>query len=349
MSFAGRKHRSGNSGRGEVAIPGAVGNNNGELLHVPIGITARNEARNILTLLASLGEAVSRASAELGLTYGLYVLLNDNSDHTPELLAGVANVTVWHTTGGIVEAQRMLVERCSQGAPFLVFSDADILVDPGALLEISRVMLACPEVEVAYAEKYPIPPVRRTPLAKALYLYNLREGYQTARHYFNGQFFALRRWQIPKPEELRWDPRLDTPFLHLAAGIRIDDIYLSREVLSRAGPGAIRCLPAGIRYRPPETLRGMFRKYQRMRLELERMACYFPHTESVHQRWGRRRADGAKLSGAPFTEKCFYALFQAALWLCKAAYCAQKLYFTHLSSRPCPTWSPVVETKERMP
>lgn len=219
------------------------------------------------------------------------------------------------------------------------------MVDRDALLEISRVVLACPEVEVAYAEKYPIPPRRRTPLARALYLYNLREGYQTARHYFNGQFFAIRRWHIPTPGELCWDPRFDSPFLNLAAGIRIDDIYLSREILSRAGKGAIRCLPAGIRYRPPETLRGMFRKYQRMRLELERMACYFPRPEKTHG----RRADASKIASAPTAEKLYYALFQAALLVCKAAYFAQKLYFTHFSKRPCPTWSPVVETKERMP
>jgi hypothetical protein len=194
-------------------------------------------------------------------------------------------------------------------------------------------MLNCPEVEVAYAEKYPLSPLRTTLLARALYLYNLREGYQTTRHYFNGQFFALRRWRIPKPEELRWDRRLNNPFLNLEAGIRIDDIYLSREVLSRVGP---------------ETLRGMFRKYQRLRLELERLDCYFPKPERAHRRW-RRRPDRAKLVAAPFSENLYYALFQAALWLCKAAYRAQKLYFTHFSSRPCPTWSPVVETKERMP
>jgi len=317
---------------------------------IPIGITARNEAKNILALLSSLREAVHYASAELPCTYQLHILLNDNTDHTPALIAGLDDVTVWHTTGGIVEAQRRLVEQCRDSAPFVVFSDADILVDRDTLLAITRVMLTSLEVEVCYAEKYPIPPIRRTPLARALYLYNLREGYQTARHYFNGQFFAIRHWRIPKPDELHWDRRLDTPFLHLSAGIRGDDIYLSREVLSRAGPGAIRCLPAaGIRYRPPETLRGMFRKYQRMRLELERMACYFPQTESVHQKWGRRRADRSKLRAAPFGEKLHYALFQAALVLCKAAYHAQKLYFTYFTSRPCPTWAPVVETKERIP
>jgi glycosyltransferase involved in cell wall biosynthesis len=314
---------------------------------IPLGVTARNEAKNIVAFIESLRQAVDRASRELPCTYRVIVLLNDNTDNTEELLAGFGDIEIWHTEGGIVEAQRTLAERCGD-APFLIFSDADILVDRDALLEISRAMLASPEVEVAYAEKYPIPPMRRTPLAKALYLYNLREGYQTTRHYFNGQFFALRRWHIPKPSELTWDAARDNPFLNLAAGIRVDDIYLSREVLSRAGPEPIRCVTAGIRYRPPETLRGMFRKYQRMRLELERMDCYFPQTEGAHRKWGRRRQDPAKLAAAPFSEKLYYALFQAALCLCRAAYCAQKLYFTYLSRRPCPTWFPVVESKERM-
>jgi hypothetical protein len=314
---------------------------------IPIGVTARNEAKNILVLIESLRKAIARACADLGCTYELHILLNDNTDHTPALLSGEPDLTIHHTYGGIVEAQRVLVEQCGQGAPFLVFSDADIRIEPEALVEITRVMLSFPEVEVAYGEKYPIAPLRSTPLAKALYLYNLREGYQTTRHYFNGQFFAIRRWSIPKPEELRWDGSIDTPFLNLAAGIRVDDMYLSREVLSRMGPDAIRCLQAGIHYRPSETLRGMFRKYQRMRLEIERLNRYFPTTQAVHRKWGRRRVNTRTLRRAPFSERLYYALFQSALVLCKIAYHAQKAYYTYLSARPCPTWFPVTETKER--
>ena len=107
-------------------------------------------------------------------------------------------------------------------------------------------------------------------------------------------------------------------------------------------------MEAGIRYRPPETLRGMFHKYQRMRLELERMECFFPQTRNTHAKWGRRARDNSKLAAAPFAEKIDYAIFQAALLLCKAAYHAQKLYYTNFAKRPCPHWTPVVETKERM-
>ncbi len=318
-------------------------------LIIPIGITARDEAANILGLLCSMRVAISRASQELACTFHIHVLLNDNRDNTAQLLAAFHDITVWHTSGGIVEAQRTLAQFCGRWAPFLVFSDADILVDPEALLEVSRAMLTCPELEIAYAEKRPLPPVHQTTLATALYLYNLREGYQTTRHYCNGQFFAIRRWDIPTAAALNWDRTRDTPFLNLAAGIRVDDIYLSRDVLSRAGPGAIQCVPADIFYRPPATLRGMFRKYQRMRLELERLDHYFPAMRSAHMRWGRRGHDKSKVSNASIVEQMHFRVFQAALILCKVAYHVQRWYFTHLSPVPCPTWFPITETKEQIP
>ena len=312
---------------------------------IPVGITARNEAANILVLLASLRASAARAAAALGVTYEFHVLLNDNQDHTPELLAGQADLRIWHTQGGLVEAQRALVTARPE-APFVIFSDADILIHAETMRELTEAMLTRPEVEIAYAEKFPILPRRRTPLARALYFYNLREGYQTKRNYCNGQCFAIRRWHIPPVEELHWDPAADNPFLHLAAGIRTDDIYLSRELLRRAGPGAFHCAPSGIQYRPPETLIGMFRKYQRMRLEIERLHCYFPESQPVHRQWGRRRLHLENLRRAPLLEKLYYGVFQAALVLCKLAYHAQRLYYTHLSRRPCPTWLPVSETKE---
>jgi hypothetical protein len=316
---------------------------------IPIGVTARNEASGIGGLLASLRVAVARASTELGCQYTLHVLLNDNEDETPRLLAGHRDLNVWNTRGGLVEAQRAMVER-SGNSPFLVFSDADILISPDALLEVTRAMLEDTELEIAYAEKYPVAPSRRTPLARALYLYNLRDGYQTERHYFNGQFFAIRHWAIPRPSELCWNIASNNRFLDLAAGIRCDDIYLSRELLGRAGRRAIRCVPGGgIRYRPPETLIGMFRKYQRMRLEIERLDRYFPTSLAVHRQWGRRRLDTARLAAAPLSERCYYRIFNAALLLCKLAYLAQRFYFTHFGGRPCPTWLPVSETKERIP
>jgi len=303
---------------------------------IPIGITARNEAKNIRALLASLRVAVARAEAACGLRFELHVLLNDNEDHTVSLLRDQRDLTIWQTYGGIVEAQRALVE-ARPGAPWILFTDADILIHPDTVTELSRAMRDHPDVEIASAEKYPLPPRRRTLLARALYYFNLREGYQTKRLYCNGQCFAIRCWDIPKPSGLRWNPAADNPFLHLAAGIRCDDIFLS---LGRA-PEALLCTPAGIQYRPPETLQGMFRKYQRMRLELERMAYFFPR-----ERPRGRRLDRTLLRQAPWREQALYGVFQAALLLCKGAYWAQRVYYSRWAKAPCPTWRPVEETKE---
>ncbi|MBM3734236.1 MAG: glycosyltransferase [Acidobacteria bacterium] len=313
---------------------------------IPIGITARNEARNILALIESLKASIARAESETGCRYQLHLLLNDNTDETPQLAASIPGLTVWHTTGGLVEAQRAFAEAFAGRAPFVIFSDADILAGSGTVAAVTRAMLGDSRLVIAYAEKYPVEPLRRGLLARALYLYNLREGYQTRRHYLNGQFFAIRHWNIPKVEDLNWDPALDNGFLNLKAGIRCDDIYLSRVALARSGPESILCVPEGIRYRPPETLTGMFRKYQRMVLEIERLHCYFPETRPAHEQWGRRRLDRSLLAAAPLREKFYYAVFQAGLLLCKAAYAAQRIYYSRFSSAPCPTWRPVAETKE---
>jgi glycosyltransferase involved in cell wall biosynthesis len=314
-------------------------------LTIPIGITARNEAANIRSLLASLRTSVAAAESALPVRFELHVLLNDNEDDTEQLLAGQPGLTIWHTRGGLVEAQRTLVN-ARRHAPFVIFADADIRIHPATITELAQALLTNPAIQIAYAEKTPLPPLRRSPLARALYLYNLREGYQTRRNYCNGQCFAIRRWQIPSPAALRWDPAADNRFLNLAAGIRTDDIYLSRELLQRAGPDAFFCAPSAIAYRPPETLRGMFRKYQRMRLEIERLHHYFPQTRPAHDRWGRRRPDRSRLAAAPLDEKAYYLLFQSALLLCKAGYHAQRLWYSRFAATPCPTWLPVEETKE---
>jgi hypothetical protein len=81
-------------------------------------------------------------------------------------------------------------------------------------------------------------------------------------------------------------------------------------------------------------------------LEIERLHCYFPKTKPAHQKWGRRRTDRTLLVQAPREEKLYYAIFQTALLLVKAAYAIQRQWYMRYSTRPCPTWAPVIESKE---
>jgi glycosyltransferase involved in cell wall biosynthesis len=307
-------------------------------------VTAKNEERAIAACLESLRRAVAFAEAHLPLRFELLVVLNDCTDGTENVVRRLG-VPMLHTTGGLIEAQRAAV----RPAPFLVFSDADISVEENTLHAVAQVMLEHPEVVVAYPAKAPLQPSRTSLLAEALYVYNLRDGFQTPRRYFNGKFFAVRRWQVPSREELQGRIAALPPdrFYRFGDGVRADDIYLSRWIMHESGPDAIaEVQEARLWFRPPETLAGMYRYYRRMRMEIERINLLFPELVEAHRRYGLRTYDWAKVRQAPARERWLWRLFRLVLACCKLWYVTERWYYRHLSQRACPAWPPVEESKQ---
>lgn len=313
---------------------------------ISIGVTAKNEALNLLKLLKSLRTSIQFAVEKLTtVEFEIHVILNDNTDGSEEILAKEAGIKVWHTTGGLVEAQRFF-KNLKLDSPFLIFCDADILLNKECIYDLTYNMLNYPKIQVAYAEKVPLKPKKPTLLSTALYLYNLNNGYQNRRYYFNGQLFAIRNWYVPTAKELRWNAELNNNFLNLEAGIRCDDIYLSRYVLKNFGPESIYCAFSVLLYRPPETLQGMYRKYQRMRLEIERLNCFFPETVKTHEAFGKRNLQKKIIFSKPVLEIFYYTVFLSGLYLCKALYNFEKFYYSYFSTTYYQTWKPVLETKD---
>jgi glycosyltransferase involved in cell wall biosynthesis len=315
---------------------------------IPVAVTARNEENTIGPCLSALRRAVAHAEARLPLRFELLAVLDDCTDRTEERARAVPGVGIVRASGGKIEAQRAAV----RPAPFLVFCDADVHVEENVLFELSRVMLDEPAVQVAYPSKVPLQPRSRTLLAEALYVYNLRDGFQTARRYFNGKCFAIRSWSAPTLEELR--PHLaglpHDRFYQYHTGLRVDDIYLSRTILHQFGPEAIREVTAArIHFRPPETLVGMYRYYRRMRLEIERLDVLFPELRAAHEQHGRRQVDREALRRAPRRERFLFRYFYAALALCRAWYRVERFAYRRLARRNCPTWEPIAETKVPIP
>jgi hypothetical protein len=311
---------------------------------IPVAVTARNEENTIAACLQALRRAIAYAEDRLPLRFALAAVLNDCTDRTEERARAVPGVEILHSTGGKIEAQRSAV----RPAPFVVFADADIHVEENVLCELSRVLLDDSAVQVAYPSKVPLRPRSRSLLAEALYVYNLRDGFQTPRRYFNGKCFAIRAWSAPTLAELA--PRLAVlprdNFYQFHAGLRVDDIYLSRLILERHGPGAIREVPgATIYFRPPETLVGMYRYCKRMRMEIERLDVLFPELRAVHALHGRRAVDRAALRRAPPRERFLWRYFHAALGLCRAWYRIERFFYRRLARGSCPTWNPITETK----
>ncbi len=307
---------------------------------VPVTIAAKNEARCLGPCLDALLVAVGVAAAR-GIVCELLVVLDDCTDDT-EGVARARSVRTLRSSGGKVEAQRAGL----RDGPFNIFVDADVLVEPPTLAALVETMLAQPDVIVAFPPRRPLPPVSRGWLGWALHVYNRERGFSSQRTWFNGKCFAMRGWHVPTRAELA--PRIARlpvdRFHDYAAGMRIDDIYLSRRVVAEHGPTALLETREGcVVYRAPETLRGMYRYYRRMRMELDRVSALFPELDAAAARFGTRRPD--RLATAPLAGRVAHGLFTLALALCRAMYRLERVYYQRFARTPCPAWPPVEETK----
>lgn len=313
---------------------------------IPICINAKNEEENILSALDSIFLAKKFSEQRSHYTYTVTILLDDCTDNTLSLCKTYSNeITILESSGGLVSAQRKFVNIYTDSF-FYIFSDADIVVDEDSILKISTQM-DCLDVEVAYLEKVPIANHAPGILAKALYLYNLHNGYQTKRHYFNGQFFAIRNWNIPLAKEINFREDLNNSYLNLHLGVRCDDIYLSRVVLHRYGKKSIKCIPSNLYYRPPETFESMFRKYQRMVLEIERLNILFPETMTTHNRYGKRKSIHTQALKKGIKIFLYFQVFNFFLLVCKIRLKFDKIYHITLKKEYL-TWKPILESKKKI-
>lgn len=312
---------------------------------ITLAVIAKNEERAITTCLHSLLSDAVRAEADTGVRFDAVVVLDDCTDSTESIVRGFSRFRVIHSHGGIVEAQR----KVANSSPFVIYSDADILLQAGTLTALVRAMQAEPELQVVYPAKAPLPLRSASPVARALHTYNRVNGFQTKRRYFNGKLFAIRDWSMPTLLELQEKLSALPPdrFYNFHAGMRVDDVYLSRDILHRHGQEAIREVDAAlIRYQPPASFQGMYRTYRRMRMEIERLDIMFPETRPTHQAHGIRRYDPIALRAASRRDLADWYLFRLLLGLCILLYKLERLYYRHFSrSSFCPAWAPIVESK----
>lgn len=314
---------------------------------VPVIVCAKNEERSLGATLDALLLSMRHAEARSAFRYQLVVVLDDTTDGTAAVAARRAEVRTMESRGGKVEAQRTgLASFAAASPPFAVFCDADVQPSEDALLALSCVLAERPEVHVATCALRPLPPRRTSILAAALHTYNRRRGFSSARTWFNGKLFAIRAWHVPSRAAL--EPRIRLlprdAFYDFDAGIVIDDVYLSREVVRAHGPRAIAEAAHGVvLYRAPETWRGMNRYYRRMRRELERLDRLLPETREVHRTHGRRSQD--LLVNAPLGERVHHAVFRVALAACEVAYVTERAWVRHVRRRPRAFWPVVGETK----
>ena len=309
---------------------------------ITVAITARNEANSIADCLCSLQKAVQLAEQKLDMKLQLVVILNDCTDDTEAIvLQQYPGIEIIHTSGGIVEAQRAVAHR----QPFVIFSDADLLYEPETIYLLVQTMLSKPELQVAYPQKRPLPPLKRTLVSAMLYSYNLNNGFQVHRPYFDGKCFAIRNWSVPAQQEVqaRASQLTNDPFLDYKTGMRVDDIYLSRFILSSHGSSAICEVPGAlIHFRPPATLSGMYQTSKRMTVEFERMDNLFP--ELAHRHVVRKRDEPA-WRGATRQQRGLHRLFLICLQGCNLRLSAER-WISRIRGVSPDHWPAIPETKQ---
>jgi glycosyltransferase involved in cell wall biosynthesis len=291
-------------------------------VRIPLTITARNEERALGACLDALALSARLAERELSrshrdVTFDVLVVCDDCTDGTARV-ARSRGVQVAEASGGKVAAQRR-GHRVADGTDFELFCDADVAVDERALLHLVSAMLADPALRVAVPRKRPVPPARRTPIAYALYVYNANNGFASPRVWFSGKLFAIRGWDVP-------------------FGLMADDVWLSRTI----DPTRIREVPEALLwFRAPETVRGAYRYYRRLRRAFEECDARFPGTRAAHV---RRRTDPERLALAPALDRAAFRLFEGMLATFRVAYAAERAYH-RATKRPWDTWKPIAETK----
>ena len=311
------------------------------MLVIPLAVTARDEARALPACLDSLLAAARVAERELPVRIAPVVVLDRCRDTTGAIAAtrGVRTL-VSEGGGGKVEAQRTAVRACP--AAVHLFSDADVLVTPDTLAALCEVMLAEPGVRVATPPRMPLPPRSQAPLARALHVYNARRGFSSGRAWFSGKLFAIRGWAVPDAADIarraaRLPPRR---FEALAAPLTVDDVYLSRRIVHDHGAAALRETTRGLlSFRAPETWRGMYRYYRRMRRELARVDALFPELRVVAPRVPDL------LAAATDGERRAWRMFELALAACRVAYRAEQLAVDRLGAPVRDPWPAIAETK----
>jgi hypothetical protein len=297
---------------------------------IPLTIAARNEERALGPCLDSYLRAIAIAEARLAVHIDPLVVLDDTVDGSAAIAASRGIPTI-ASTGGKVEAQRLGV----RPGPFQLFGDADVIVAPDTLVALCTAMLD-DRVWVAVPDKRPLPPLRRTPLARALHVYNARRGFSSARAWFSGKLFAIRAWDAPDAAEIARRARALPPsrFHDFAAPLSVDDIYLSRRVVHDHGAASLRETAGVVWFRAPETWLGMYRYYRRMRRELERIEQLFPEL-GAHD---RREPD--LLDAASASERRAWHVFHTALAVCRLAYRVERVV-----GRVSDPWPAIAETK----
>lgn len=278
---------------------------------VRVVVPARNEARSLPALLASVQTAIARARDRGAAWDVVVVVVTDRcTDDTAAIARDHGAVVSDATEAGKVEALRAGFDNA---ADVHVCVDADVVMGADTLFDLVQTLLTTPTA-LATCPPLAVPPspAKVTPLAWALWRYNRARGFSSERLWLSGRCFAVRHVDFPTVVEMT-KRALDASASALAGPLLADDVWLSRRLLHHGGAGAIVHVDTdAVVFKPPATFVGMSRTWRRLRREVRRIDVLFPELP------GPVRDRAIDMSGRPHSDRVALLIFRAALWLCRA-------------------------------
>ncbi|HLL69247.1 MAG TPA: glycosyltransferase [Micromonosporaceae bacterium] len=318
-----------------------------------IGVAARNEEATIARTLQSIDQAL--AALPEPTPAEVIVAVNGTTDRTREIAESHAARrradTAYHvieSSPGLIEAQRAIA-RLASAPDFLIFVDADCVLDEQCLRELVAAMTDRPQTQAAWATRVLVTSQPRGVWQAILNFGDYHRDVVRRGHYIVGQAFAIRRYDVPygSTHGPATDPRLRR-YLQLERGPMSDDAFLSRSLISRYGPESLHHASAAVVYcQPMSSIRDLYRSQRRKAYEVLRLDLLFPEMRTIRGRFFGRRIDDAayaRLSPAERWQCRVYTVLYSGLWRFAQFQLAFALRMLRwgVPLRPCNVW-PVVE------
>ncbi len=284
-------------------------------VRVQVLVPARNEAARLPRALAALAIAVD-AVRDRGFAVAVVVIAHRCTDDTAAVAvaAGVDVVRCDRGEGKVAALVAGLQATATDGDVDVVHVvvDADVIVGPRTLRDLVAAVFdggAQAAAPPLHAER----PRRWTPLSWVLWRYNRARGFAATPPWLSGRCYAVAGLAFPDENALRARAEAagadDDPLLRPAHALLADDVWLSRALVARGGPGAVLHVDTdAVVFGPPATAAGMYAYFLRLTREVRRVDRLFPELP---------RPPPRRSAPTGLADHVAWAGFRAALALCR--------------------------------
>lgn len=260
---------------------------------ITIGIPVKNEESTIIATLHAIKQAVKHLDPKV--KYETIVCLNGTTDNTKKIILAKENTKlckelklsiIKSQPGKLIAEQKIATSRKLNG--YLLFCDADIILDKNAIKELYTKMQANKKLRAVCAKVLPIFRKKKNNFLKIMKDYYEMRYLLPNRGCFHGRLFMLRdnkdimkKYNIKA--HLKGIPRQTIKDLYLDKGPICDDIILSAAIVHDHGQQAIeRVFSSKVYFYPPDNPYDFFLGIRRYTIEIERINTLFPEYAKIN-------------------------------------------------------------------